>query len=71
MSKQVTNRPIKNFKKSDMRACDINVSSASNELMTKTCDNIVITRQMYEELLPDPMKPFRRMAGKFDSIAKS
>lgn len=47
------------------KACSIEISSGSNELMTTICDNVLITKQMYDELLPNPMKPYRRMAGKF------
>lgn len=47
------------------KACSIELSSVSKELIMAVCDKIPITQQMYEELLPNPMKPFRRMAGKF------
>lgn len=47
------------------RACSIEICSDSNGLMTKICDNVPITKQMYDELLPNPMKPYRRMAGKY------
>lgn len=46
------------------RAGSIEVSLASNELMKKLCDHVPITKQMYDELLPNPMRPYRRMAGK-------
>lgn len=52
-------------KKVNNNSSSIEVSLTSNELMTKICDNIPITKQMYDELLPNPMKSFRRMAGKF------
>jgi hypothetical protein len=52
-------------KKVNNNSSSIEVSLTSNELMTKICDNVPITKQMYDELLPNPMKPFRRMAGKF------
>lgn len=50
-------------KKVNNKACSIELSPASNELIKKICDNIPITKQMYDELLPNPMKPYRRMAG--------
>ncbi|XP_050434677.1 3'-5' RNA helicase YTHDC2-like isoform X2 [Adelges cooleyi] len=43
-------------------AASVEISSISQEIITKTCDNIPITKQMYEELLPNPMKQFQRMA---------
>lgn len=46
------------------RAGSIEVSLASTELMKKLCDHVPITKQMYDELLPNPMRPYRRMAGK-------
>ncbi|XP_025411649.1 3'-5' RNA helicase YTHDC2-like isoform X3 [Sipha flava] len=49
-------------KKVNNNSSSIEVSLTSNELMTKICDNVPITKQMYDELLPNPMKPFRRMA---------
>lgn len=50
-------------KKVSSKACSIEVSPASNELMKTICDNVPITKQMYDELRPNPMKPCRRMAG--------
>lgn len=50
-------------KKVSSKACSIEASSASNELMKTICDNVPITKQMYDELRPNPMKPCRRMAG--------
>lgn len=55
-------------KKVNSNSCSIEVSLASNELMKRICDNVPITKQMYDELLPNPMKPFRRMAGKFERV---
>lgn len=51
-------------KKVNNKACSIEVSVASNDIIEKICDNVPITKQMYDELLPNPMKPYRRMAGK-------
>lgn len=51
-------------KKVNNKACSIEVSEASNDIITKICDHVPITKQMYDELLPNPMKPYRRMAGK-------
>lgn len=50
-------------KKVSSKACSIEVSPDSNELMKTLCDNVPITKQMYDELRPNPMKPCRRMAG--------
>jgi len=52
-------------KKVNSKACSIEVSSVSNELMKKICHSMPISKEMYDELLPNPMKPYRRMAGKF------
>lgn len=52
-------------KKVNSKACSIEMSLVSNDMMKKVCDNVSITKQMYDELLPNPMKPYRRMAGKF------
>lgn len=51
-------------KKVNSKACSIELSSVSNELITKICDKVPITKPMYDELLPNPLKPYRRMAGK-------
>lgn len=56
-------------KKVNCKACSIEVSAVSNELMKTICDNVPITKQMYDELLPNPMKPYRRMAGKYRIIS--
>lgn len=45
------------------KACSIEVTAVSIDIMKKICDHIPITKQMYDELLPNPMKPYRRMAG--------
>ncbi|VVC42041.1 Hypothetical protein CINCED_3A008693 [Cinara cedri] len=50
------------IKKLNSNACSLEISLSSNELMTNMCDNVPITKQMYDELLPNPMKPYRRMA---------
>lgn len=55
-------------KKVNSKSCSIEVSTVSNELMTTICDNVPITKQMYDELLPNPMKPYRRMAGTFRRV---
>jgi len=51
-------------KKINSKACSIELSSVSNDMIKKICDYVPITKQMYDELLPNPMKPYRRMAGK-------
>lgn len=51
-------------KKVNCNSCSIEVSLASSELMKRICDNVPISKQMYDQLLPNPMKAFRRMAGK-------
>lgn len=55
-------------KKVNSKACSIEMSSVSNDLMKKVCDNVPITKQMYDELLPNPIKPYRRMAGKLKNV---
>lgn len=55
-------------KKVNNRACGIELSSVSNELMKTICDCIPINQEMYNDLLPNPMKPYRRMAGKLKRL---
>lgn len=52
-----------NKKKVNSKASSIEVAAVSNDIMKKICDHVPITKQMYDELLPNPMKPYRRMAG--------
>lgn len=51
-------------KKVNNKACSIELSSVSNELITQICGKVPITKPIYDELLPNPLKPYRRMAGK-------
>jgi len=55
-------------KKINSKACSIEISAVSNDIIKKVCDHVPITKQMYDELLPNPMKPYRRMAGKSKSL---
>lgn len=55
-----------NKKKINSKACSIEVSSVSNEIMKTVCECVPINKETYDGLLPNPIKPYRRMAGKFN-----
>jgi len=57
-------------KKVNNKACSIEISSISNELIKKNCNSVPISKEMYDELLPNPVKPYRRMAGKLQLLYK-
>ncbi|XP_050524124.1 3'-5' RNA helicase YTHDC2-like isoform X2 [Daktulosphaira vitifoliae] len=46
----------------DNKAGNIAISPISKEIVTKICHSVPLTKEMYIELLPNPIKPFQRMA---------